>query len=89
MMLLAMVPVEFSTWMPFWALIGWSPPPVMVTPVTLRSARLNTVAFFWKSLIEPPVMVKPSSVSLSTCSATPRWTPLTTGSPVPVVVPGA
>ena len=27
--------------MPFWAMIVWAPPPVMVTPVMLRSARLN------------------------------------------------
>jgi hypothetical protein len=60
----------------------------MVTPVTLRSARLNEVAFFWKSLIEPPVMVKASRLSLSTTRATPRCTPLTSGSPPAAVPPG-
>ena len=58
MVLPEIVPVELDAWKPFWALIVWAPPPVMVTPVTLRSALLKTVAFFWKSLIEPPVMVK-------------------------------
>ena len=81
-------PVEFATWMPFWALMVCAPPPVMVTPLMARSAWLNTVAFFWKSLIDPPVMVKAIRLSLSTPRATPRWTPLTRGSPPAAVPPG-
>ena len=86
-MLPEIVPGEFRAWKPFCALIVCAPPPVTVTPVTVRSARLKTVAFFWKSEIEPPSMKNVSIESLSTCTPIPRWLPLTTSKPSTVVPP--
>jgi hypothetical protein len=75
-----MVPVELVSWKPFWAISEVAPFPMTVTPLMSRSARLKLVAFFWKSVIEPPIIENVRRVSLSTTRPTPRWTPFNTGS---------
>ena len=74
-----MVPVELVTWKPFWALPVWAPPPVIVDSGDVEVGAVERrCAFFWKSVIEPPVMVK-AMVALSTTTPTPRCVPLTSG----------